>query len=472
MGAGGELAAAAGNPLHVTVRVGTVRRQVPNPYVGFSVEWPELAAYEANGSAFARLIGLLSVAHQPVSLRIGGETADSTYWPTTTSRLPSKAYVANSDYFATLGQLARATPLSLMVDLNLAARSPAMAQTVGRALRRWLPPASVGGFEIGNEPDLYQAGYVGTMHISPGDGSPFDWALGYDANAYAGDFARYVRAVRSVWPNVRYAGPAQCSGQTDYVLATLRTRTMSTLTLHRYEFNARAGLFSPNYPTQAKYLSAADSRGFAAKDRWFVSTAHQAGIPVKLTEFSAAVGEAPGLTNSFATALWGANTLFDLLAQGMDGVNVHLRLKYLNSPVTASPSGGLSANPLYYGMLLVARTLGPGATLMNMATTAAPQDLSVWGVRDIHGTLRVLLVNTSAGDVVVKNRLGMRGDGTVVRLTAASPSATTDLQFAGRTLNSAGQWIGAGRVERVSGPSGVFTVSVPRYSAALLTATP
>ena len=58
---------------------GTVERQIPNPYVGFSVEWPELAAYEANTSAFARLIGLLGVAHQPVSLLIGGETSDSTY---------------------------------------------------------------------------------------------------------------------------------------------------------------------------------------------------------------------------------------------------------------------------------------------------------------------------------------------------------------------------------------------------------
>ena len=145
----------------------------------------------------------------------------------------------------------------------------------------------------------------------------------------------------------------------------------------------------------------------------------------------------------------------------MDGVNVHLRLNYLNSPVTASPSGGLSANPLYYGMLLVARTLGPGATLMNMPTTAASQDLSVRGVRDIHGTLRVLLVNTSASDVVVKNRLGIRGDGTVIRLTAASPSATTDVQFAGRTLNSAGQWVGAARAERVRGPRGVFTVASP-----------
>ena len=48
---------------------------------------------------------------------------------------------------------------------------------------------------------------------------------------------------------------------------------------------------------------------------------------------------------------------------------------------------------------------------MNMATTAAPQDLSVWGVRDIHGTLRVLLVPT--GDT--SRRLWQRPRGTLRR---------------------------------------------------------
>ncbi len=116
------------------------------------------------------------------------------------------------------------------------------------------------------------------------------------------------------------------------------------LTLHRYEFNTRTGLFYPTYPTLAKYLNPIASWTFAARDRRFISLAKQAGVPVKVTEFSAAVGEAPGLTNSFATALWGANTLFAQLSEGIDGVNVHLRLKHLNSPVTASPSGGLTVN--------------------------------------------------------------------------------------------------------------------------------
>ena len=269
-------------------------------------------------------------------LRIGGETADSTYWPKANDRLPSKAYVVNRDYFAKLGQLARATPLSLIVDLNLAAQSPQMAQTVGRALRRWLPPSSVGGFEIGNEPDLYHAGYVGTMNISPGDGSPF--RLG--ARLQRQRLRRRLRALR----------PRRSRDLAERALrrprAVQRTNRLCAPRLaHAGDVDAHApplrvqhagGVFSPNYPTQAKYLSAADTRGFAAKNRWFVSLARQAGIPVKVTEINDAVGDAPGLTNSFATALWGANTLFDLLAEGMGGVNVHLRLKYLNSPVTAS----------------------------------------------------------------------------------------------------------------------------------------
>jgi hypothetical protein len=468
--AGVTPAGAAGGPLHVTVHVQGVTRRIPRSYVGFSAEWPELAAYEARGPAFARLLGLLSVAGEPVSLRIGGETADSTYWPSAARHLPSKAYVVNDDYFARLGRLARATPLRLLVDLNLVARAPQMAQAVGRALRRWLPRSSVGGFEIGNEPDIYPAGYVGTMNIKPGDASPFDWALSYNSQDYASDFARYARAVRSVWPDVRYGGPAECSGATDYVLPTLRTHALSILTLHRYEFNTRTGLFYPTYPTLAKYLNPIASWTFAARDRRFISLAKQAGIPVRVTEFSAAVGDAPGLTNSFATALWGANTLFAQLSEGIDGVNVHLRLKYLNSPVTASPSGGLTVNPLYYGMLLVTHMLGPGATLMRVASSAPISDLSVWAVRDSQRTMRVLLVNTSGGDMVVKNALGTRADGTIVRLTAASPSATTDVRFGGRSLDSAGEWIGTYRAGQVRGESGVFTVRVPRYSAALLTA--
>ena len=78
-----------------------------------------------------------------------------------------------------------------------------------------------------------------------------------------------------------------------------------------------------------------------------------------MTEFGSAIcGGRAGLTNTFATSLWAADTIFSLMAQGVDGVNVHLRQVYPNSALNASPAG-IAVNPLYYGMLLVTRTLGP-----------------------------------------------------------------------------------------------------------------
>ena len=65
----------------------------------------------------------------------------------------------------------------------------------------------------------------------------------------------------------------------------------------------------------------------------------------------------------------------------------------------------------------------------------------------------------------------MPGAGTVQRMTAHSPSATTDLQFAGRSLNQTGQWTGIYQSERVRGSNGVFPVKMPHYGAALLTVT-
>ena len=324
----------------------------------------------------------------------------------------------HDDYFAQLGQLARATPLSLLFDLNLAARSPQMAQAVGRELQRTVPRSSVTGFEIGNEPDLYVIGLVGNRFIKRGGDSPFQWALKYRASAYGSDFARYVSALQTVWPHVSYAGPSQASGRTDFARHALSTGKLSMLTVHRYQFNACLGPTGLTYPSQAKYLSGTASRVFAAASQSLVSLAHRAGLPLRVTEFGSAIcGGRAGVTNTYATALWAADTIFNLMAQGVDGVNVHLRESYPNSALNASPAG-ITANPLYYGMLLVTKTLGPGAQLMRVSTAPTTANVSVWAVRDRHHTTRVLLLNESRHDVRTKLTLGTPGDGTIQRLTA------------------------------------------------------
>ena len=245
----------ANRPVGVTARIAGVQRTVQPSYLGFSVEWTELPAFEANTPAFARLLGRLGVAGEPVPLRLGGETADDTYWPGPNQKIPQNTYVVHDDYFTRLGQLARATPLSLLFDLNLAARSPQLAQAVGRELHRTVPRSSVTGFEIGNEPDLYVIGLVGNRFVKRGGAGPFQWALNYRSSTYGSDFGRYVSALQTVWPHVSYAGPSQASGRTDFARHAISTGKLSMLTVHRYQFNACLGPAGATYPSQGKYLS-------------------------------------------------------------------------------------------------------------------------------------------------------------------------------------------------------------------------
>ena len=56
-------------------------------------------------------------------------------------------------------------------------------------------------------------------------------------------------------------------------------------------------------------------------------------------------GGRPGVSNTFATALWAPDALFALLRAGVDGINLHVRANTINAPF-ALTSAGLSRRPI------------------------------------------------------------------------------------------------------------------------------
>ena len=56
-------------------------------------------------------------------------------------------------------------------------------------------------------------------------------------------------------------------------------------------------------------------------------------------------------------------------------------------------NGSIIPEPMFYGLALVARTLGPGARLIRVAEQGDTQTLKVWAVRLRDGTLHVLYIN-------------------------------------------------------------------------------
>jgi hypothetical protein len=175
------------------------------------------------------------------------------------------------------------------------------------------------------------------------------------------------------------------------------------------------------------------------------------------------------VSNTFASALWAPDALFELFRAGVDGVNLHVRANTVNAPFRFN-SGGLVSRPLMYGLAMFARTVGPGARLVPLATRgAATPHLKLWAVRIRSGVLRVLAINKGAGSVRLALRLaGAYGTAAVERLQAPSAKSEGGVTLAGQTLDRHGRWVGRQVVQAVAPRGGAYPVAVRGYSAALI----
>ena len=115
-------------------------------------------------------------------------------------------------------------------------------------------------------------------------------------------------------------------------------------------------------------------------------------------------------------------------------------------------------------------THGPARLVDTTVSPSAGPDLKAWTVRR-GATTNVLLLNKSRRDaeVSVPAPGGGRGAAIVRRLQAPRIGSTTGLRFAGRWIGTDGLWHGQEQDERVTARGGSYPVTVPAYSAAMLT---
>jgi hypothetical protein len=242
-------------------------------------------------------------------------------------------------------------------------------------------------------------------------------------------------------------------------------------------FNART---SPTYPTLANLLSpgsAVPPTGTAAA----VATAHAHGTAVRVDEFnSVSCRGLPGLSDSFASALWALDALFALARSGVDGVNIHTLPNVSYQLFTFTHSHRVweaSVKPIYYGLLLFTQAAPAGSQLLR---TIHRNDgaLRTWATRDPQGNVRVVLINDSAArglTVAVRLRGGSSGRAELERLTAPGLLARGDVTLAGQSFGSitgTGMLAGARRVSVLEPVHQRYVVKLPPASAALLTVRP
>ena len=465
------------SPPQVTVTV--MRRApllaVPPSYFGISTEYWAIPLFARRLALFERTLRILHAPGAgPFILRIGGDSTDHSLFDADIGRGPRGIFELDPHWFHVVGALVASISGRVILDLNLVTDLPRMAGQWAEAAIDELPRGSLAGFEIGNEPDLYSHRYWSTVfgkvatiaRVLPMQLTP---------QRYVGIYGTYARVLSSLAPHTPLLGPAVAFPVINarWVSALLEGRHpgLRTVSAHIYPYSNCAKPGSGSYPTIARLLSENATAGVAARLGPAIRLAHGEGLPFRLTELnSVTCGGTPGVSDTFATALWAPDALFELMHAGVDGVNVHLRAYAVNAAFGLNRHG-LVAHPLLYGLILFTRMLGPDARLVAVGLHAHPGvHLKAWAVREAGGILHVLLINKGSATATVALRLPAVGPASVQRLLAPSVTARSGVTLDGQTLGRHATWRGRPSKEAVSPSVNGYVLSVPATSAALVTA--
>jgi len=446
-------------------------------FVGLSMEF--YAVHEYTGSdpnainpVLVQLIRNLAPGQAPV-LRIGGDSTDQTWWPVS-GVLPPRGvdYTLTQGWIRTTAALAKTLGAKLIVGINLMLNQPALAGVEARALLSGLG-SSLEAFEIGNEGDLYAA--LPWYHTS-NNKAIYARPPSYDIADFIQDFSDE----RSAFPPAPVAGPSfanlpwMSAGLSQFLAAE---PGLSLVTFHRYPLrgcNVDPG--SPAYPTIANLLSDYSQSELAQGVAPFVAMAHAQGLQFRVDEMnSVACAGSHGVSDTFASALWILDTLFEMANVGVDGVNIHTLPGARYELFTFTRDGNTwqaDVHPEYYGMLMFARADPPGSRLLPV--TGVPDGaLKVWATLAPNGTIRVVLINEdgSSAQSVLLNPPGHSTSATVEQLTAPSIGATDGATLGGQSFGdgtTTGVLAGP-QTTTVSSLLGLYALTVPAGSAMMLT---
>jgi hypothetical protein len=396
-------------------------------------------------------------------LRIGGNTSDYTVWSEYREKLPiqhvrkdgpQRTYVLHPESLHALAGFLRATGWKLVFGVNLKIGVPTMAVQLAQAVQRIVGDALL-AVQIGNEANDFEANY----------------------GAFDAAWTPYARAIRAA--GMPIAGP-DTGANTDWVIDYAKQYGAENVFLSRHYY--RDGAPNGSIPN----LLAADTDFYAEVDQ-IMNTADAAHLPFRLSEANSYYsGGRDGVSNVFASALWGADFMLALAQRGVAGINFHggtlasveaslghgveattnaADLSARRDAVTSRYSAiagdaelGFQPRPLYYGMLLAQQFAG--AQMLPGALNAGGANLTAYAaLRD--GVMQIALINKDATRDVSIAISGLKGFGTgqLMRLTAPSLDSRHGIVLEG--IDDAV----TGRSIRVDA-QGICQVVVPRASAA------
>ena len=463
-------------------------RNVPADFIGLSYENMQLEDPAFFSPANRGLIEQFRNLSSRGVLRLGGNTSEFGWWKANASdpqpernlvlkdgsRPASYIFAITPDTIRQLDGFLKATGWSCIYGLNLGYGTPETVLPEARFVYETLGPR-LQYFQIGNEVDMFN-----NYRLR----EPAEW----NVDRYFNEWLTIARAVQRTLPGAKFGLPDVARDVTwltrvAELWATVSDKpNVTTLSHHHYwggpPSNPQANVQRLMQPDEAAIMQGAVTRAAAEK----MKTAY------RMTEGNTVFrGGKSGLSDRFAAALWGADYLFQLMAMGYSGVNLHggsghaqavsvggsfvgeAEMKDPNEPhpkpfytpianegtlAGSGVDGKLNANyllePVGYGMKFASRFVG--ATLMKVEFDSGSVNAVAYGAHRRDGKQIIAILNK---DDLRSVSINLPRSRVIEVLTAPSPDAKEAQLLTGSAARA--------QVKRAG-----QEVLVPKHSALLL----
>jgi hypothetical protein len=457
-------------PADTTVAVG-IDRTHPGPavapdFLGLSFEMsslPQMARYADRGNLVTLLRSL-----GPGVLRFGGVSADTRIaW--TDARTPRPAWasgVVDADDFRQLAALASASGWRIVLTLGIVHFDAAAAARETAAAKAALGE-SLEAIELGNEPNAYA---LHSMREEP-------WGV----EQYDAQVAEYRAAIEATAPGIPVWGP-DVSGSSAFETwgpGEVVGQRPAMLTGHHYPL----GCEQKPSPSIERLLSGPIRAREIASVRRYVKLSRSGGLPFRLDETnSVSCGGTAGISDTFASSLWAAGFLPQVMALGAAGVNLHGNVGRCTgySPICAPgpqelATGELVAQPVWYALLMMKGLVGDRPLPSTVVRSPRSANVQVTALLAADGRLDFVVTDDEPlgrRGALVRLRVGPSFVGaSTLALTGGSLAALTGTALGGAEVGPDGSWQPT-ELGKVHARGGVLEVQVPAASGVLVSASP
>jgi Glycosyl hydrolase family 79 C-terminal beta domain len=435
---------------------------ISRTFLGLSHDWSEakdMMGIPATGTnpIYRQLVrNLYANGGGPVVIRIGGSSTD----------LSEFNGEPNASEISAYAQFSRDTNAQFYLSVNLGTSDVGLPVRQAQYFVDNMPRASLKAIEVGNEPDLYASNGLRSSS--------------YTFEKYLGEFSVRQSVLQPVLPSgLKLVGPSWGSeGSLRNLPEFLKAESgnLTGVSQHWYAGIACGGRKNPPDFLLRPVAATSGAHSLAPA----VALTHAKGLFFRIGEMNsiACNGEA-NVTDTFASALWMIDALFELANVGVDGVNVHMDTDDVYGPFlfkvnSAKAPYKYSLNvirPEYYGLLFFQQA-APGGSKLIRTSVRNPANLKNWATIDEENTIRITTINKDEKKGrKVTLRIKNYGTGSLVRLLAPSYLAKTGITLGGVGFDGSedGKVRGMPQTESIVPKEGVYAIEVPPTSAVLLT---